>query len=181
MFKTTKILISGFLLATILISCAKDEIPEENNTVFRAELKGSNAVIPNASSANGTAVLIYNKKTKRFTASTSYNGLTPSSAHIHMAPKQKSGKVIFPFDINNASPVIQEKRLLEKQEVDKISRKKLLFISAMDDAYIPSPIIYHSAVLTEQEIEALFEGKLYVDFHTNTFPNGEIRGQLEKQ
>ena len=181
MFKTMKFLTTVCIFGTILISCTKDEMPNENITVFKAELKGSNEPIPNASSAKGTAILNYNNNTNRFTATTSYSGLIPNSGHIHMAQNQKNGNIIFPFDINDVQSTSLKKNLIEKQSIDELPRKMMLLTTSSDNIYSSSPITYHSGVLTVQEVEALFEGKLYVDFHTKAYPNGEIRGQFEKQ
>ena len=44
-----------------------------------------------------------------------------------------------------------------------------------------SPITYQSVVLTQQQINELFNGRMYVNLHTAEYPEGEIRGQLIKQ
>lgn len=187
MSKTVKLLTSALIFIFTLVSCDKNEIVSNNDnfTTFKAELKGSSEVIPNASTAKGYAILTFNNTTKRFTSTTSYGGLTPTSAHIHMASKQENGNVIFPFDGNNTSPSFIEENIeenvIEKQSEDVLFKKKKLFDNSKGNIYFSSPIIYHSGTLTGQQEEALFEGKLYVDFHTKLFPNGEIRGQLEKQ
>lgn len=44
-----------------------------------------------------------------------------------------------------------------------------------------SPITLESEVLTQEQIDELFEGRMYVNLHTEEYPGGEIRGQLIKQ
>ena len=46
---------------------------------------------------------------------------------------------------------------------------------------LASPIVFQSGVLTEEQAKALMDEKLYVNLHTEAYPGGEIRGQLEKQ
>ena len=46
---------------------------------------------------------------------------------------------------------------------------------------LASPITLTSAVLTDQQITALFKDSMYVNLHTTANPGGEIRGQLMKQ
>lgn len=41
-----------------------------------------------------------------------------------------------------------------------------------------SPISYTSPALTAAQVTDLFAGNYYVNIHTVSFPNGEIRGQL---
>lgn len=45
----------------------------------------------------------------------------------------------------------------------------------------PSPITFESDTLTQQQIDELFNGRMYVNLHTLEFPQGEIRGQLIEQ
>jgi hypothetical protein len=44
-----------------------------------------------------------------------------------------------------------------------------------------SPITLESGVLTQEQIDELFDGRMYVNLHTEEYPGGEIRGQLMKQ
>lgn len=46
---------------------------------------------------------------------------------------------------------------------------------------LASPITFQSGMLTEEQADALMDEELYVNLHTEAYPGGEIRGQLEKQ
>lgn len=46
---------------------------------------------------------------------------------------------------------------------------------------LASPITMQSGVLTDVQVDALFDEMLYVNLHTTAFPGGEIRGQLIEQ
>ena len=48
-------------------------------------------------------------------------------------------------------------------------------------AIVPSPLSSATAAFTTTEESDLMENKLYVNIHSTAFPNGEIRGQLNKQ
>ena len=139
-------LITVLFLAFTFTSCDDDDDADDNITIFKAELKGSNEVPSNTSEAKGTTLLTFNKKTMKFNAVTTYTGLTPAGGHIHMAEKGVNGAVVYPFGTT-----------------------------------LTSPITFQSGVLTEEQVEALMDEKLYVNLHTELFPSGEIRGQLEKQ
>lgn len=44
-----------------------------------------------------------------------------------------------------------------------------------------SPISYQSGVLTQEQVDELFAGRMYINLHSEEYPDGEIRGQLFKQ
>jgi hypothetical protein len=45
---------------------------------------------------------------------------------------------------------------------------------------ISASVASGSADITDQQLADLQAGKLYLNIHTQKFPDGEIRGQLEK-
>jgi hypothetical protein len=136
------------VLATSFTTCNKDDTENGGGgdvTIFKAVLYGYSEVPPNASTATGATTLTFNKSTMKFTAVTTYTGLTPTAGHIHKAAVGVNGDVVFPFVIT------------------------------------PSPITLQSGILTQAQIDDLFNGMMYVNLHTTAYPGGEIRGQLIKQ
>lgn len=101
MFRTIKLIAIASVFLT-LTSCEKDDpAPPDPNITFKATLSGANErPTPNASTATGTATLIFNNDTKIFTITTTYSGLiggTVSGAHIHKADATVAGPVVFGF------------------------------------------------------------------------------------
>lgn len=95
--------ISLFFLGTVSCSNDDDAAPDPNVT-FTATMSGASEVPPNASTATGTATLLFNTTTKIFTFSATYSGVTAIGAHIHKAEAGTIGDVVFPLD-PIASPI----------------------------------------------------------------------------
>jgi CHRD domain len=92
------------VLITVLFngftSCSKssDPTPTPNpNVTFLATLNGANEVPANASTATGTATLVFNTTTKIFTVTVTHNVAAPTNGHIHKAAVGVSGPPVFPF------------------------------------------------------------------------------------
>lgn len=146
MIKLFKLIAFAVILSLSLTACDKDgDDTGDDITIFKATLVGSSEVPPNPSTATGSTTLTYDAGTMRFTAVTTYSGLTPTAGHIHIADVGMNGPVEFPFVI------------------------------------VPSPITLQSGVLTQVQVDELFNGRMYVNLHTTAYPGGEIRGQLVKQ
>jgi hypothetical protein len=104
------------------VSC-KDEDDEDPvtdaNVVFEAALNGVSEVPPNASTATGNATLTYDTLTKKFTIIVIYSGITATGAHIHLAPPDSTGGIVFPFATPLTSPVnYTSPALTDAQEAD---------------------------------------------------------------
>ncbi len=54
-------------------------------------------------------------------------------------------------------------------------------IFSLGNAPFTSPIHFTSLALTQSQINDLMAGLYYVNIHSESFPDGEIRGQLVKQ
>ncbi len=117
-----KSLIKFLAISVILsgvVSCKKSSpaVPDPTIT-FKAVLSSANEVPVNASSATGTATLIFNSTTKIFTVTVTYTGLTAVAGHIHKAAAGISGPVIFPFS-GLTSPITYTSAALDaSQEAD---------------------------------------------------------------
>jgi hypothetical protein len=85
------------------VSCNKEEVKKavDPNLTYVATLSGANEVPANASTATGSATLIYNTDTRIFTLSVTHTIAAPTAGHIHKAAVGIAGGVIYPF----ASPV----------------------------------------------------------------------------
>ena len=102
-------------LLTLVSSCSKDDTPApvDPNVTFKATINGASEVPVNASTATGTATLIFNQDTKIMTLNLTYTGVTATNMHIHRGPAGVSGPVVYglgssPFTspISYTSPAI---------------------------------------------------------------------------
>lgn len=113
-------IISLLLTASVslfgLVSCEKyDDVPFPStlnpNIVFKATLTGAQEVPANASTATGSATLVYDSIGKVFSLSVTHTIPNPTNGHVHKAPVGVSGGPIFPFasftsPISYTSPVL---------------------------------------------------------------------------
>ncbi len=169
MKKNFKLIVISVAIATLFITCdMSSDIMNDGGDIiiFNAMLYGYNEVPSNLSAATGSTTLTFNEVTKRFTAVTTYTGLTPIAGHIHNAAEGMNGEIVFTFAIT--SPTAGDLN----SAVEGVNG--VIQLTA-------SPIIFESDVLTVEQIEELFSGRMYVNLHTVEFPGGEIRGQLIKQ
>lgn len=99
-----KILAIFFLFAGI-VSCSDDDNPAPNpNVTFKATMNGTSESTPNASTATGTATLVFNTTTKIFTITVTHTIAAPTNGHIHKGAVGVSGSPVFPFS-SFASPI----------------------------------------------------------------------------
>ncbi|MEX2480342.1 MAG: CHRD domain-containing protein [Gammaproteobacteria bacterium] len=127
---------------------------------FGALLSGAQEVPANASTATGSAFVLFNDASKEFTWNLSFNGLSSAiggdgspTAHVHKAPAGAEGPVEFAIDGSNPGTVV-------------------------DGTGMTSGIFTGVRILTLAQESALFAGDLYFNLHTELFPGGEIRGQI---
>lgn len=114
MKNTTRLFVAALLLVSVS-ACEKDE-KKDNTTIFKAEMTGAKEVPPTNSEATGTTTLTYNGDTKKFTAVTTYKGLTPTAGHIHLGAKGENGPPVFPFT-SLASPIVLESGVLTDDQI----------------------------------------------------------------
>lgn len=99
-----KILAIIFLFAGI-VSCSDDDNPAPNpNVTFKATMNGASESTPNASTATGTATLVFNTTTKIFTITVTHTIAAPTNGHIHKGAIGVSGSPVFPFS-SYTSPI----------------------------------------------------------------------------
>ncbi len=104
-----------------IISCTSNSpttpLPP-NLLTFNATLNGTSEVPSNASTATGTAVLVFNNTSKTFTITINYSGITATASHIHSGAIGVSGGVVFPLDITNNPIIYTSAALTTAQEAD---------------------------------------------------------------
>ena len=97
--KTKSFIYAAALLTVIgMGSCKKSSTDTTvQNMTFVATINGASETPANASAATGTATFTYNPTTYILSGTVSYNGITPSAAHIHKGALGVAGAVIFPL------------------------------------------------------------------------------------
>lgn len=106
-------------LIVAFVSCDDDD--EDNTTettTFVANLTGNSEVPPNASTATGTATLVLNEDTNKFTITVPYSGVAATDAHIHKGAVGVSGSAVFPFTVTASPLTLTDVTLTAQQEAD---------------------------------------------------------------
>lgn len=120
MKKTIKqfaILLMSATLMGAMISCEETGPDQSDIVEFEATINSSNTIPRSTSSAQGSASLEYNKRTKTLTYNVTYQGLTPIAGHIHSAePAWETGPVRVPFTNVGTSPITGSKVLNQEEE-----------------------------------------------------------------
>ena len=118
---------------------------------FGALLTGGQEVAPTASTATGSAFVLFDDISKEFVFNLSFTGLTTAVtvAHVHNAPVGVNGPVEFS---------------IAGKLVDGTGKMTGIFAGLH--------------ILSAAQELALKAGDLYFNLHTSTFPGGEIRGQI---
>ncbi len=148
----------AMLLAFVLASRAE-------TVLFKADLKGSNQVPPNQTTGIGTVTATYEPATKQLSWNGSYSGLTgpATAAHIHGPAAVGANARLVVWVSDNMGQCSQG------QCKSKIDSKPPL----------TSPF-RGSATLSDEQVSELMAGMYYVNIHTDSYPGGELRGQLVK-
>lgn len=141
---------SYFILLTSLCllasSCSKEKATPTTSattTTLTAIINGAQQVPVVNSAATGDFTGSYNSGTKQLAYTVTYQGITPSIAHIHIGAPGMVGSVAIPF------------------------------------ANLTSPIT-GTVTLTADQADNLLKNSMYVNMHSNAYPNGEIRGDIHK-
>ena len=144
-----------------LTACSSD--PQEK---YVAELRSSNEVPANSSTAVGQVVLLVSRDSSYAEYSVEQSGLSGGirGGHFHRAAAGANGPVILSFFFNtdgtaNNAPTPGTTDLESNKAIGRTITKAQLDIILAD----------------------LRAGNLYANIHTPNFPGGEIRGQLVKQ
>jgi hypothetical protein len=96
----TKLFTSVLLLIIVIgiSSCNKSStLPTDTTVTFQVTLNGASETPANGSTATGTASFTYNTTTYVLSGTVSFQGITPTGAHIHKGAVGVAGSVIFPL------------------------------------------------------------------------------------
>lgn len=117
MMKPFAFLLMSVALVGSLVSCENDGPDKSDIVKYQATINSQNTIPKATSSAQGSAVLEYNKATKVLTYNVTYQGLTPTVGHIHKAePAWETGPVVIPFANVSTSPITGSATLTQEQE-----------------------------------------------------------------
>jgi hypothetical protein len=142
--------------------------------VLTTTLIGSNEVPPTPSAGLGTATVTVDAATHMLTVSITFSGLTglTTAAHIHCCTGPGANAMVatavptfpgFPLGVTSGTYL-------------------QTFDLTLASSYNPAFITAHGGSVAQAEadfIAALLGGQTYFNVHTNIFPGGEIRGQLQ--
>ena len=137
------------LLILTALTVALFALGASAQSTFQAFLTGLGENPPNGSPGTGFGTLVLNAAQTQITADESWSGLTAPATASHIHGPGGGG--------TNA-PVI--------------------FPFSGVPAATAGSIPEQSFPITAQQVAWLFDGYLYMNVHTSTFPGGEIRGQL---
>lgn len=117
-------------------------------TQFTSTLLGSSEVPANTSPATGTVLGSYDASTSAFSFSWTISGLVGTPSVCHIHEAPVGVSGPVRFGFNSAGPTY--------------------------------PLVGSATWtgMTTANVTALFSGNLYFNFHTSSFPGGEIRGQI---
>ena len=134
--------------ATVSATVSPTATPTCEPNVFKGSLNGSQEVPPNDSSATGTATVVLSDDRTTVSVDVTFTGLTADATVAHIHGPAEPGMT--------APPIIP----------------------LTDFPTTSSGTYSHEFPITPEQIEELANGLTYLNIHTSTFPNGEIRGQL---
>lgn len=104
------------LSAGILIIAGSCKKSKTNEVTFKATINGTTETPSNASTATGSATLIYNQDTKTFTIVVTFSGITATASHIHKGAPGVPGGVIFGFTPPIVSPINYTSAVLDSTQ-----------------------------------------------------------------
>jgi hypothetical protein len=155
----------AFLVLAIVIPACHDDggdgappPPGTGGTTFKsAKMSGRQEAPPLVSTGTGDATLVIDPTQTSVQVTVNFSGLTNlTAAHIHVGDIGEDGPIIFPLASGSfTSPLV---------------------VTLTESAFTPQPL---AGITTfAQAITAIQQGATYVNLHTGTFPDGEIRGQV---
>lgn len=160
------------LVALLLALAAWSGVAKADPLVFTTTLSGANEVPANASPGTGTATVTVNGNF--MTVSITFSNLlgNTTASHIHCCqPPGTNAQVATTTPTFPGFP-------LGVQSGTYTQTFDLTLASSYNPAFITS----HGGTVTQAQadlIAGLLSGQAYLNIHTNLFPGGELRGQLQ--
>ncbi|MDQ3666829.1 MAG: CHRD domain-containing protein [Acidobacteriota bacterium] len=162
------------LLALLLVLSALSGVARADTLVFTTTLSGANEVPPNASPGTGNAVVTVDTVTQMMGVTATFSGLLDNTtvAHIHCCtgPEANAG-------VATAVPTFPG--FPAGATAGSYSQS---FDLTLASTYNPAFITAHGGTVAGAQaafLAGLQGGQTYFNIHTNLFPGGEIRGQLQ--
>lgn len=160
------------LLVFVLAIFAWSGVAKADPLVFTTTLSGANEVPPNASPGAGSAVVTVDGNT--MTVSVNFSGLlgNTTASHIHCCvPPGTNGQVATAVPTFPGFPLGVQSGTYTQS-----------FDLTLASTYNPAFITAHGGTVAGAQADflaGLQSGQAYLNVHTNQFPGGEIRGQLQ--
>lgn len=153
------------VVALMALAATASAAPPDGPKVFQAKLSGAEEVPANDSDAHGIAMFRLSRDGTAIEYKLVVNNLEDTlMAHIHIAPAGVNGPVAVWLYPESGPP---------PQLIDGFFSGKLA------EGTITEEDIVLAGVTFEDLLEALRTGGAYVNVHTEEFPGGEIRGQID--
>lgn len=177
----TKVIVTGLalVLLPVLSLLAVNQFPSLSNKatagygglpgiqykhIFSTELLGSNEVPPISTATTGDAFFNVRESEREIDFAVNvYNGANITAAHLHCAPAGQNGPVVVGLFDGFVANITGE-----------------LVSGTLTEANILAAGSTCSPNITTMPhlVQAMREGRIYVNVHSTQHPNGEIRGQL---
>jgi hypothetical protein len=157
--------LAAFLIVAIVVpGCFRDTprpnttfAPGNETTLKAARLSGRQEVPPNASAGTADATVVIDPSRMIVTVTVNFTGLVDTTdAHIHVGGVGQDGPIILPLASGGfTSPLV---------------------VSVTQDDFTPQT--GQGVATFADALNAIQQGRTYVNLHTTAFPEGEIRGQV---
>jgi hypothetical protein len=163
------------LLALSLSALALPAAAEEMK--FMAELTGAAQVPPVETEAMGMADVTVDTEAMTVTWRMMHEGLSgdPVAAHFHgpATPEENAPPVIdMALDLTTAASATATAAASSDGTTETATE------TSSTEGPIHEDILEGSADITEEQLAQLRDGLMYINIHTPTHPDGEIRGQV---
>ena len=159
----TLIIISMIAISLIVVVATSNSlIYAQNQTKYKAKLKGDSVVPPVNTSAAGLADV--NIGNDWLYWKLNVTGIThPTMAHIHMGNKRVNGPIV--VDLLNSSPKFEN------------TTERMIISGKITALSLQGPMKAKTFADVQSAINNKTAG-LYVDLHTKNHPDGELRGTI---